>query len=395
MTENRPWDNTDNRSPADLAREAIDLLYPDRQRIEQGRRRQEAVWLWREASELPILLGSRRERPDTDDPYPYRRFDHHEQFYDPDKMLVEAVWALLDGQGNPNARGDSQLAIRANLGTVVVATTFGLKARPLPHTPPWIVHHLTREQAAKAIQELDPATAPQRGLAAEALERSAYFCRQLGNKARVYGINNQSPLDIAHQVRGEDLFYDLYDDPAFVHDLLEACTQAYIAVGRAFKQVLDEPADCSYSGASYRVQCGVHAADDSATLLRPDHFAEFALPYDRKAFEPFGGGSIHFCGNAQHILDGYLAAPEVKAINLGQPELYDPAELMPQLIAAKKVFVGKWTVHPGESLDDYVRRILDAMGHRQEGMLLSLAGWEFGIPPEQVSSRWYACQREQ
>ena len=390
-----PWIDADNRSAADLAREAIDLLQPDYRRIEEGRQRQEAVWRWQGGAELPILLGSSRKRPDTDDPYPYRCFDHHEQFYDADKMLTEAVWGLLNGQGNPGARGDSQLAIRANLGTVVVATTFGVEAKPLAHTPPWIARHLTREEAAKAIEELDPATAPQRGLAAEALQRSAYFRQQLGGKAHVYGINNQSPLDIAHQVRGEDLFYDLYDDPAFVHDLLDACTQAYIAVSRAFKQVLDEPTDRSYSGASYMVQCGVHAADDSATLLRPEHFCEFALPYDRKAFAPFGGGSIHFCGNAEHILDAYLAAPEVKAINLGQPELYDPVELMPRMIAAKKIYVGKWAVHREESLDGYIQRIMGAVGHRQEGMVLNLGGWEFGIPPEQVANRWYACQREQ
>jgi uroporphyrinogen-III decarboxylase len=309
-------------------------------------------------------------------------------------MLVEAVWALLSGQGIPGARGDSQLAIRANFGTVVVATTFGVEARPLPHTPPWIVDHLTREQAARAIQKLDPAAAPQRGLAPEALERSAYFARQLAGKARVFNINNQSPLDIAHQVRGEDLLYDLYDDAAFVHDLLEACTQAYIAMARAFKHVLDEPLDRTYSGASYMVRCGTHAADDSATLLSPEHFAEFGLPYDCKAFAPFGGGSIHFCGNAQHILDGYLAAPEVKAINLGQPKLYDPAELMPRLLAAKKVYVGNWPVHSGEDLDAYIQRIMDALGHRREGMLLNLAGWEFGIPPDEVADRWYAWQRE-
>jgi trehalose utilization protein len=277
-------------------------------------------------------------------------------------MLVEAVWALLDSHGRPGGRGDAQLALRANFGTVVTATTFGVEASPLPHTPPWIGEHLTREQAAATLAQLDPATAPQRGLAAVALDRSAYLCDMLGDKAQVFSANNQSPLDIAHQIRGEDLYYDMYDDPPFVHDLLAACTAAYIAVAHAFKRVLDEPLDSSRDGVSYRQGCGVHAADDTATVLVPDLFAEFALPYDCLALTPFGGGSSHFCGQAGHILDGYLAAQEVRAINFGQPHLYEQEKTAARLADAGKVYFGSWPVADGESLESYMLRVLGPPG---------------------------------
>lgn len=366
------------RPAADLVQQAIDLLQPDAARLARGRERIAAVWRWQEEDELPILLSGLREPPATDDHYPYLIYDHAEQFYDRDKMLFEAVWALLAGQNCADARGDAQLGLRANFGVVIVPSAFDVPYQVFAHTLPWVTEHLSKEQIIRAIARHDPTHAAERGLAAVALERALYFRDRLGGKANITTSHNQSPLDIAHLIRDDALFTDMYDDPAFAHDLLETCTQAYISVGRAFQEELG---------------CGATACDDSATLLGPAQFLEFALPYTRRALEAFGGGSVHFCGDGKHILEGYLAAPEVKSVNLGQPELYDPQELMPRLIAARKVYSGKWPVHPGESLEAYCRRILGALGSRRIGLILSLGGYEFGLPPEQVAECWYEAQR--
>ena len=333
MTDRHP-PTARGRTARELALQAIEELQPDYERIEEGRQRLEAVWRWQDVQELPILVSGPRQRPATKNPYPYRQFDHEQQFHDRDKMLAEAVWKLLEGQGgHRDARGDFQPTVMADFGTVTVATIFGIKAQVLPHTPPWISKHLSRKEVSKVIRELDPATAPQRGLVAMAMERSAYFREQLGHKARVCSFSHQSPLDIAYQVRGEDFFYDLYDDPAFAHDFLNVCTDVYVAVARAFKELSDEWADRSYSLEH------IAFADDVSVLLGAEHFYEFSLRYTRRALKALGGGLVHFCGDAGHIIDGYLAAPEVKAINLGQPGLYDPAKVMPRMIATKTIYI--------------------------------------------------------
>ncbi|MBM4027220.1 MAG: hypothetical protein FJ280_17705 [Planctomycetes bacterium] len=383
----------DSWTPAALAREAIDQLNPDHARIALGRQRVGHVWAWREQQALPILLTGLREPPPNDPDYPFRRFDHGQQFYDRDKMLFEAVWPLLDAQ-SPAAWGDSEPAIRANFGVVLVPSCFGVAYEVLSHTLPWIRQHLSKQETAQAIRTIDPATIPQRGIMPRALDYAAYFKTQMGDRARVTTSHNQSPFDIAHLIRGDDLFYDLYDDPSFVHDLMEACTEAYIAVAHAFEDLLGNPPDGLQGEKAFSDMPRVSCADDSATLLGPQQFEEFGLPYARRAMAEFGGGVVHFCGNGKHILRGYLAAPEVRGINLGQPELYDPAQLMPMMLDSRKVYAGSWPILPGEALDGYIDRILSPLGGRHQGMILGLDRYQFGILPEQVAARWYQYQQQ-
>ena len=88
-------------------------------------------------------------------------------------------------------------------------------------------------------------------------------------------------------------------------------------------------------------------------FLGSEQFFEFSLPYTRRALRALGGGLVHFCDDARHIIDGYLGAPGAKAINLGQPTLYDSAKVMPRIVAAKTIYIGNWPAYPEESLKDY------------------------------------------
>lgn len=109
----------------------------------------------------------------------------------------------------------------------------------------------------------------------------------------------------------------MYDNPLFVHELLAACAKAFEAMATAFERLLGEEPIDSCDGACYRTGCDVAADDDAATALSPHLFKEFSLPFDQRKFERFGGGQVHFCGRARHIIHDYLQAAEVRAINLG------------------------------------------------------------------------------
>jgi uroporphyrinogen decarboxylase len=89
---------------------------------------------------------------------------------------------------------------------------------------------------------------------------------------------------------------DCYDDPQFVFDLLEICTEAVIKFARA----------CG--------QAGCHAltfGDSTAGLLSPELFETFAFPFEKAVIEALAGLSLpvflHICGDTAHIFDLMVA----------------------------------------------------------------------------------------
>ena len=87
----------------------------------------------------------------------------------------------------------------------------------------------------------------------------------------------------------------LYDEPAFAHQLLEKVTQLVIQF--ALLQV--------GQGAIM-----VGAGDAAASLVSPDLFREFAMPYEAavcKAIHDYGNMmKLHICGNTSRLLDEML-----------------------------------------------------------------------------------------
>jgi len=220
-----------------------------------------------------------------------------------------------------------------------------------------------------------------------------HFRDRLDGRLSVYLPDTQGPFDIAHQARGHDIFTDMFDDPPFVHHLMELATHVYIEASRRLKGAAREPLDSGHhSGQMYMEECGARLCDDSAILLSPGLFEEFVLPYHQRALQPFGGGFVHWCGSGEHILTGYLTLPEVRGINLGNPEMYDPAELLPRLVEAGKVYFGFWPRDPDESLDTYFGRMLKPLGGEKRTLILSLGRAPDMPPTDEIMSLWHEVQ---
>jgi len=60
---------------------------------------------------------------------------------------------------------------------------------------------------------------------------------------------------------------------------------------------------------------GVWLSDDDSTVISPDLYREFVVPYNGRVFEAFGGGTLHYCGNAYHQLENYLSTPGLVGLN--------------------------------------------------------------------------------
>jgi uroporphyrinogen decarboxylase len=103
----------------------------------------------------------------------------------------------------------------------------------------------------------------------------------------------EGALAEASVLRGDSaLLLDLYDRPAWVHDLLELCTEVEIAFARA--QIA--------AGADI-----IGMGDAIASQISPHMYRQFALPYEQRIFaavhEMGALGRLHICGNTTHILE--------------------------------------------------------------------------------------------
>ena len=115
---------------------------------------------------------------------------------------------------------------------------------------------------------------------------------------------------------------------------------------------------------------GARISEDSATLLSPEHIDEFVISYDKRALRAFGGGFVHYCGKHEYLLEAYLQLDEVRAINLGNPEMYEFNSTMQKFLNYGKCYFGLWPKIGEENLEGYIYRMKKSTAGGKRGLIL-------------------------
>ena len=365
-------------------RKIIELFNIDSKRISLGKKRQENIWLNNNPDFIPIILsGAVLER----DSFP--RYDMREEFFDKKKMLIEQLWqALAMNRGE----SDSQISIRANLGTGFIPTIFGLEETISKDKMPWLKEHLSKEDIL--IFDL-PEDISKSGLMPRAIEYIDYYKAILPPELHIYLPDTQGPFDIAHLIRGDEIFIDFYEDPEFIHRLMELSTQAYIKVSLLMKEIIGEPYASGYHTSLYMAKGGVRMCEDTTTLLSPKIVEEFVIPYIVKALKPFGGGWIHFCGRGDHLLDLFLNIEEVRGINFGNPEMFNLEEVLSKIREKGKFYFGCWPRGKNESLEQYFRKVIKALEGEKRSLIFVPVIYENDpVEKKMIIDLWHSLQEK-
>jgi uroporphyrinogen decarboxylase len=135
------------------------------------------------------------------------------------------------------------------------------------------------------------------------------------------------PWTIAIGLRNANrLLLDAVDDPAYVHELMEVCTQASINFTEAISEL--------------GVGVGFSEAPASCSLISPDMFREFVLPAHKKIADHFKekkvGVGFHICGNANPILEDMVSTG---ASNISIDSGTDMAKAV-EAVRGKAVLIG-------------------------------------------------------
>lgn len=327
------------------------LYQPDAARLALARRRQTAVFRGERPDAWPMLAGGPLTPAQEQLPNP----NFKEAFDDADLMLsAQLRGACSAASGN----GDSVPSMRVNFGTGIMLSCVGLEQEVFADKMPWLKEHLTKAQIAK----LTPDDITIRGSFARGLDIMRRFKAVMGEQPAVYCMDTQGPFDLAHLMLGDAIFYQIHDDPPFVHHLMNLCLQMGIKTHTWMKEVSGEPLTQHYHGNSlYAENMGIRICEDTTAVVGPETISEFAMPYTRKLAQHFGGAWVHYCGRNDHLTQAILEIPEVRAINFGHIPGHEhdhPFEQdMARICAAHKVYFGGWPRRRGESGLAYLKRL--------------------------------------
>ncbi|MDD5727724.1 MAG: uroporphyrinogen decarboxylase family protein [Victivallales bacterium] len=328
-----------------------ELLAFDYEHIRQSRERQ--CRFWRSGKVTPPLLFIGGKLSAEQEKIP--DYNYAEIFTDKMKMLCREMKGACAAA---NGRSDMIPSIRANLGAGILLACLGLEQEAFPDKMPWLREHLSKER----ISKLSPSDIKPRGSFARGLEMMRYFREVMDASLPVYVMDTQGPFDLAHLMLGDELFIQLYDDPAFVHHLMNLCFELGLKTHRWMKAAIDEPITSLHHSCSiYSDSFGIRICEDTAVMLNPDHIEEFAMAYSRKLAREFGGAWVHYCGYNENLTDAILSYPEFKVLNFGHIPGHeyeiDFEKNMEKFAKAGKINFNHWPQYPGEILENYLLRL--------------------------------------
>jgi hypothetical protein len=180
------------------------------------------------------------------------------------------------------------------------------------------------------------------------MDRESYWYRKIiegyrylkefnrGNFA-LSGFANAGPADLANAVRGDALFYDLYDEPEKVHALLEKCAEAIIWLETDIAALV-EPVSGEFGAGQVQANAWIpgralYLSEDFNDLCSPEQFEDFGFRYTRKVIEHFGGAFIHHHSKGRHIHRSLARLPGLKLLEISwDPNCPRPIDNLPGIL---------------------------------------------------------------
>jgi uroporphyrinogen-III decarboxylase len=357
---------------------AIDALAADRDRYDAAAKCQ-CDTVTGSTGRQPLLVTS---------PHPLQRempgFNMLQTHYDSEKMLACELRAALSAAAGGR---EAVPSVRSNMGCGIVPALFGVMQELFEDKPPWVQKHMKKEEIA-AMTVSDIKVTPEFRAALDHMEFFGDKLRESG--VRVYPVDIQGAFDTAHLVLGDDIFYEMYDDPPFVHHLLDlSATAVCLAWDECVKRI-DRAADeiTHYNALALPRSAGaIKLSEDTSTLLSKDQIDEFVVPYIRRIFDHTGGGYIHYCGKNPHLYKAVTNEPRVTAINFGNPEKHDMEQVLRDCASRGIFYYGSVPKKAGETPEDYFSRIVPA-AHRDGRIYLLLQYSCAEADRQPVSDAW-------
>lgn len=298
----------------------IQLPELDRRRLEEANERLFHAYCLEEVDRTPIV----ERRQDNILGYSVR-----ELAGDPEAKLRQQ---LADYEAMRGLDTDWVPYIEVFFGTGVFAEAFGSRMIWPQDQWPWTKPFIGD---IREVYRLKMPRISETHMLRKILDAVDYFQRVVGDRIPIGTMDTTGPFSTALMiVDPEELMTACLTDPRAVHHLLGMITDLVIAYTEEYLRRVDYLA---YPGLNWpsttKGPIGIGIADDSAAImLSPAQYEEFAVLYNTRISEAFGGLAIHSCGDYNDKIEVMLNISGLRAVQMHSgPGEVDPAPALTRI----------------------------------------------------------------
>ena len=276
---------------------------------------------WEDVPRLPIIFTYPLPQDSPFKPFPFSQvFDNHE------KMLYNELVYVFNTSIACRYKiyDDLPFAVRANFGTVIIASMLGGKVEQIGENPPWV---RSFEDIAKLekILDCDPSDFST-GLCPKVVETYKLYQQILSNfpilqqSIKIVLPDLQGPFDSAELLRGSKIYEDLYVNVGMLQKVLRHIAEAQVNFAKSLQPYLsDGPEGFSHQHRAM-IKGNILIRDDCTINISPKTYREHVALHDTFVLDAMNGGGIHCCAKFEHLVEEFLALSSIKCIDLGQSE---------------------------------------------------------------------------
>ena len=317
----------------------------DPKRVEELEKKHSRLWSGKPVNERLVTFGCSK----------VENMDWKKMWNDPAELL-ECTLKRLE---RILATGDDTIPmVRVDLGTVLFPMAFGCEVRIDKDALPAVTTHPVSDAGLlEAVRKPDPMSA---GGFPKAYEFIKYFRENLPAGIRLSQCDSQGPWNIAHQLAGDQIFFDIFDKPEFVGELLDAVSDFIIAAIPPMKEAIGEESDKFYLQGTCTPGAG-RICNCSTDMISPDFYEEMVLERDNRVFEAIGGGMMHNCASNIKSLAYANSIKNLKCVEIAfnYADLFEVADVVREdivLIACGPVDPPLLTPLGQKTLDRFAKR---------------------------------------
>jgi len=297
----------------------------------------------------PILVSTRNDvAHETIGDAGWPRFSFGRMWHDPAAMLINELLPVYESM---LLRDDKVFTLRPNMSQVFMPSFFGVDGTFIPgneDSMPVVHQFLSKQQIISMLGA--PLLLSRGGMMEKYLSILDAWSRILMDFPTVRNCVHfclpdlLGPCTLLYTLRGIDLYTDVYDDPQFVHEAMEMVTNGIIQVLKYIAPYIGLEDHGFYW--NYCFPGRIRNVDDNSILFSKEQYEEFVRPYNDKLYDACGGGILHYCGKAQHILDSVMNTKKIVGINFGNPELQDWDTVYSMAQRNRKVLLWDMSMEP-------------------------------------------------